>query len=140
MSLIGKFLTCKPFNKRAALSTIKKAWGLEDGVHVVEVGSNLFQFKFRSEFELDRVYTDGLWCLDNQALLLTRWESGMAATNVMFESISLWVQIWGAPFDLRTSQVAEEVGNRLGRVLEVEKQRNNESQNFFMQVKVAIPL
>ena len=140
MSLIGKFLTCKPFNKREALSTIKKAWGLEDGVHVVEVGSNLFQFKFRSEFELDRVYTDGLWCLDNQALLLTRWESGMAATNVKFESISLWVQIWGAPFDLRTSQVAEEVGNRLGRVLEVEKQRNNESQNFFMQVKVAIPL
>ena len=64
----------------------------------------------------------------------------MAATNVMFESISLWVQIWGAPFDLRTSQVAEEVGNRLGRVLEVEKQRNNESQNFFMQVKVATPL
>ena len=37
-SLIGKFLTYKPFNKRAALSTIKKAWGLEDGVQVVEVG------------------------------------------------------------------------------------------------------
>ena len=57
LSLIGKFLTCKPFNKRAALVTFKKAWGLEDGVQVVEVGSNLFQFKFRSEFELDRVYT-----------------------------------------------------------------------------------
>ena len=46
----------------------------------------------------------------------------------------------GSFFDLRTSQVVEEVGNRLGRVLEVKKQRNNESQNFFMQVKVAIPL
>ena len=32
------------------------------------------------------------------------------------------------------------MGNQLGRVLEVEKRRNNESQNFFMQVKVAIPL
>ena len=32
------------------------------------------------------------------------------------------------------------VGNQLGRVLEVEKWRNNKSQNFFMRVKVAIPL
>ena len=76
---------------------------------------------------MDRIYIDGLWCFDNQALLLTRWELGMTATNVKFESISLWVQIWGAPFDMRTSQVAEEVGNRLGRVLKVEKWRNNES-------------
>ena len=140
LSLIGKFLTYKPFNKRAALNTIKKAWGLEDGVQVVEVGSNLFQFKLRSKFELDRVYTGGIWCFDNQALLLTRWESGMTATNVKFESISLWVQIWGAPFDMRTSRVAKEVGNQLGRVLEVEKRRNNDSQNLFIRVKVAIPL
>ena len=42
LSLIGKFLTCRSFNKRAALMTLKKAWGLEDGVQVVEVGTSLF--------------------------------------------------------------------------------------------------
>ena len=45
-SLIGKLLTCKPFNKWAAQSTLKRAWGLENKVQVVEVGANLFQFKF----------------------------------------------------------------------------------------------
>ena len=75
--------------------TLKKAWGLEDGVQVVEVGSNLFQFKFRSEFELNRVCTRGLWSFDNQALLLTRWKLGMTRTNVKFDLIALWVQIWG---------------------------------------------
>ena len=68
---------------------LKKAWGLEDGVQVVEVGSSLFQFKFRSKFELNRVYTGGLWSFDNQALLLTRWKSGMTAMNVKFDSIAL---------------------------------------------------
>ena len=29
-SLIGKFLTYKPFNKMAAITTLKKAWGLEE--------------------------------------------------------------------------------------------------------------
>ena len=46
-SLIGKFLTCKPFNKRAAQNILKKAWGLENRVQIVEVGLNLFQFKIQ---------------------------------------------------------------------------------------------
>ena len=91
LSLIGKFLTCKPFNKRAALATLEKSWGLEDDVQVVEVGFNLFQFKFRSQFELNKVYTRGLWSFDNQALLLTRWKLGMMATNVKFDTIALWI-------------------------------------------------
>ena len=32
ISLIGKFLTCKPFNKNAEKNTLKRAWGLEDKV------------------------------------------------------------------------------------------------------------
>ena len=48
LSLIGKFLTCKPFNKKAEKNTLRRAWGLEDKVQIVEVGSNLFQFKFNS--------------------------------------------------------------------------------------------
>jgi len=122
------------------LATLKKAGGLEDGVQVIEVGSNLFQFKFRLEFELNRVFTGGPWSFDNQKLLLTRWKAGMTVMNVKFDSVALWVQIWGAPFDMRTPRVAEEVGNLLGRVLEVKKRRNNDSQNFFMRVKMAIPI
>ena len=88
-SLIGKFLTCKPFNKRAAYNTIKKAWGLHDGVQIIEVGPNLFQFKFHTEFELERVLKGGPWSFDNQALMLRRWQKGMTAKNVKFETVSL---------------------------------------------------
>ena len=28
LSLIGKFLTCKAFNKSAAMNTLRRAWGL----------------------------------------------------------------------------------------------------------------
>ena len=41
-SLIGKFLTCKPFNKKVTHSTLRRAWCMEGGVPIVEVGSNLF--------------------------------------------------------------------------------------------------
>ena len=53
LSLIGKFLACKTFNKKAAQNTLRRAWGLSDGMQIIEVGSNLFQFKFNSEFEFE---------------------------------------------------------------------------------------
>ena len=59
LSLIGKFLTCKPYNKQAALNTLRKAWGLDTRIQILEVGSNMFQFKFQTEFDLDRVMRGG---------------------------------------------------------------------------------
>ena len=51
LSLIGKFLTCKPYNRKAAKNTLRRAWGLEEGLQISKVGSNLFQFKFQSGLE-----------------------------------------------------------------------------------------
>ena len=93
LSLIGKLLTCQSFNKRATRGTLKRAWGLENQVQVVEVGANLFQFKFNSKFDMNRVLKGGPWTFDNQVLLLVHWKSGMTASNVKFESVSCWVQI-----------------------------------------------
>ena len=70
LSLIGKFLTCKSFNKRAAKNILRRVWGLDDKLQILEVGSNLFQFKFLSEFDMIRVIKGGPWTFDNQLLML----------------------------------------------------------------------
>lgn len=51
----------------------------------------MFQFKFQTDFELDRVLRGGPWTFDNQALLFRKWQKGMTASNVKFDSLSLWV-------------------------------------------------
>ena len=93
LSLIGKFLTCRLFNRKVAITTLKRAWGLEEGVQMIKVGTNLFQLKFQTEFEMDRVLKGGPWSFDNQVLLLICWKAGMMANNVRFDSVSLWVKI-----------------------------------------------
>lgn len=140
LSLIGKFLTCKPFNKRAAKNTLRRAWGLEDKVQMVEVGSNLFQFKLNSEFDLERILNGGPWSFDNQMLLLTKWRKGMNANNARLNHASLWVQIWGVPFDMVSPKVATEVGGRLGDVVEVERRQKQDDPSYLMRVKVALPI
>lgn len=89
LSLLGKFLTCKPFNKRVAQTTLRRTWGLKESMQIVEVGSNLFQFKFEKEFDMDRVFKGGPWSFDNQVILLRRWQPGMTAANVKFDSMAL---------------------------------------------------
>ncbi|KAL0013935.1 hypothetical protein SO802_001004 [Lithocarpus litseifolius] len=117
LSLLGKFLMCRPFNKNAATNTVRKAWGLE-GVQILEVGSNLFQFNFHTEFEMERAFRGGPWTFDNQALML----------------------YLGPPFEMISPRVAAKVGSRLGVVVEVEKRQKVEAQCLFMRVRVAIPI
>ena len=140
LSLIGKFLTCKPYNRKAAKTTLRKAWGLDKELQISEVGSNLFQFKFQSEYDLDRILRGGPWCFDNQLLMLTRWKAGMSAKNVVLEHASMWIQIWGVPFDMMASKVAMEIGNKMGVVEDVERRRRTDEQNLFLRVKVALPI
>lgn len=72
--------------------------------------------------------------------MLWRWLKGMTAANVKFDVASLWVQIWGAPFDMISPKVAEEIGSRLGTVEAMENRSKKEAKNLFMRVRVALPI
>lgn len=75
------------------MSTIRKSWGMHTELQIVKVGSNLFQFKFQTEFALSCVLKGGPWSFDNQMLLHKRWHTGMNASNVKLDQATLWVQI-----------------------------------------------
>ena len=46
----------------------------------------------------------------------------------------------GCSFDMVSPTVVTEVGGKLGNVEDVERRRNPNDQNFFMRVKVALPI
>lgn len=140
LSLIGKFLTCKPYNRKVAKNTLRKAWGLDKELQISEVGSNLFQFKFQSDYELERILRGGPWTFDNQLLMLTRWRTGMSANNVILEHTLLWMQIWGVPFDMMSPTVVMEIGKKMGMVEDVERRRHIDDQSLFLRVRVALPI
>ena len=64
----------------------------------------------------------------------------MTTVNVKFDAASLWVQIWGTPFDMLSPKVAEEIGSRLGTVEAVENISKKEVYNLFIRVRVALPI
>ena len=64
----------------------------------------------------------------------------MSANNVILEHASLWVQIWGVPFDMMSPMVATVFGKKMGVVEDMERRRWTDDQNLFLRVRVALPI
>ena len=64
----------------------------------------------------------------------------MTARTVAFNSIPMWVQVWGLPFDLVSKEASRETGNGLGRVVKVNTKAFTFDQAHFIRVRAEIPL
>lgn len=74
LSLIGRLLTDKPYNQRAAKNLFRSVWKLGNDLKIMDVGNALFQFRFKLESQLQWVVDNGSWSFDDHLLLVRRWE------------------------------------------------------------------
>ena len=93
LSLMGRFLSDKFPNLRAAKNLLCTVYRLVNDLKIMEVGGVPLQFKFLLDSQLKWVLDNGSWCFDIQLLLLRRWEKVMTEANVTFPNIQLWVQV-----------------------------------------------
>ena len=118
LSLFGRLLTDRHQNQRALKNTLRSAWKMGSDLQIVDVGNNILQFKFNSEFQLQWVERNGPWNFENNLLLLCRWRKGLSVSNILFTHSPFWVQIWGLPFEHMSLEVGKELGNSLGNFIE----------------------
>nr|POF20269.1 enoyl-coa delta isomerase 3 [Quercus suber] len=57
----------------------------------------------------------------------------MTVHSVHFNSIPMWVQVWGLPFDLLSEEVGRDIGNGLGKVMEVDLKVFASDQAHFLR-------
>ena len=87
ISLVGRFLTTRDVNHRAAKNLLRSAWKLGNDLRIVDVGEGLYLFRFKLESQLQWVQDSGPWSFDNHLLVTRRWEIGMAA-HTLFSRMS----------------------------------------------------
>ena len=84
LSLMGCLLTNMKQNKQALKNTLRLAWKVGPDLRIVEVGNNIYQFKFSNKHQLKWVESNSPWNFENNLLLLQRWKRGMTANNIIF--------------------------------------------------------
>uniref|UniRef100_A0A7N2QXN1 DUF4283 domain-containing protein n=1 Tax=Quercus lobata TaxID=97700 RepID=A0A7N2QXN1_QUELO len=140
LSLFGRLLADRNQNLRALKSTLKSAWKLGSDLRIVDVGKNIFQFKFNSKYQMEWVERNGPWNFDNNLLLMCRWKKGLSVTNISFTHSPFWVQVWGLLFENMSEEVGRDLGNRLGKYIETDKRSWLSKQAKFMRVRVDLPI
>nr|POF08450.1 hypothetical protein CFP56_40514 [Quercus suber] len=111
LSLFGHLLADRNQNSRALKNTLRMAWKMGSDLQIVDVGSGIMQ-----------------------------WQRGLFATNISFTHSPFWVQIWGLPFELRSDEVGRELGNNIGRFVEVDRRARHSVQAKFMRIRMDLQL
>ncbi|XP_075663402.1 uncharacterized protein At4g02000-like [Castanea sativa] len=113
LSLFGRLLADRHQNTRALKSTLRSAWKLGSDFRIVDVGKNVFQFK---------------------------WRKGLSIDNISFTHSPFWVQIWGLPFESMTEEVGKDLGSKLGKYIESDRRSWLAEQAKFLRIRVDIPI
>lgn len=77
--------------------TLASLWNSGWGVHIKEIGTNMYVIQFFHEINLKRVIEGSPWSFNRKALIIDRMKEGEVPRGVKLNSIDLWVQI----YDLR---------------------------------------
>lgn len=93
LSLLGHFLTERPFNKSIAKNLLRASWKLGNNLKIVDVVDDIFQFRFKLKSQMEWVLNKGLWSFENHLLVVQRWERGLTTQIITFPTIVLWVQV-----------------------------------------------
>ena len=64
----------------------------------------------------------------------------MTAYTVEFQYVPIWVQVWGLPFDLINEEAGMDIGESIGKVIEVNYKAIATDQARFLWIHVELPL
>lgn len=68
--------------------------------------------------DIKRIIKGNPWIIRNMWFVVQAWERGMNLETLEFNVVPVWVQMWGLPMHCLSVQMASQLGEQLGEVLE----------------------
>jgi hypothetical protein len=117
---------------KVIFSDLFRIWG--DGT-ARDLGSSRYLLEFSTENTLDFVLRGGPWGFKGDAIIIMRYDGLTKLSEVVIESIPLWVRIYDIPVAMMTTPFVSALGAKIGKVLEV-----GEAVKDFKRVRVDFAL
>lgn len=98
LCLIGMVLMKKECNVPAFRATMIHSWKLKKGCVFRRLDENIFVFQFFHSDYKRFLQDEGLWCFDDQLVVLQDMTDSNTPELVMFTECQLWVRAYEVPF------------------------------------------
>ncbi|XVF72304.1 hypothetical protein PTKIN_Ptkin12aG0110100 [Pterospermum kingtungense] len=100
-ALVAQFVGKIP-NYSAFQKSINLLWGEEEEIDLRPAGRNLFVAKFLTSEARDRVLEKRPWHVQNQLLIVRKWEPNWEVLELNWSKVPIWVHLKGVPLELFT--------------------------------------
>ncbi|XP_022158119.1 uncharacterized protein LOC111024676, partial [Momordica charantia] len=117
---VGKLHTSKRISAKALASVMKQVWKIHESTRIEAAGLNIYVIAFKTMVEKKRVLSSGPWTFDKSLFVLVSPTAADKPLDVDFRFCAFWVQIHCIPFEYLTRDMAKLLGDRLGKVEEVD--------------------
>ena len=94
------------------------------GITVRDIDDNLFLAVFNRGDDMERVIIQSPWKFDKKLIQMIRFEVDMQPTDVKFVYSTFWIRIYNLPILSMVYEVREDIGNNIGRLVEVDVPEN----------------
>lgn len=139
-SLLFRLLTSRSFNGEAFKGTVRNLWASQGGVTIRDIEDNLFMAIFNRGDDMERIVIQSPWTFDKKLIQITRFESDMQPTAVKFTHSLFWIRIHNLPILSMVREVGEDVGNHIGRLVEVDVLDNGIAWGRNLRIRVEIDI
>jgi hypothetical protein len=138
--LLFKLLSFKQFNGEALKSSVRSLWAGTGGVTIRDIEDNLFLAVFSTKDDLERVFVQSPWTFDKKLILIVRFKDDMLPMEVKFSHSAFWIRVFNLPIKSMIQEVAEDIGNEVGRFIEADVHENGLGWGRFLRVRVEIDI
>ncbi|XP_057444409.1 uncharacterized protein LOC130736614 [Lotus japonicus] len=138
-TVVGKVWTTENYNVKAFKNTILGIWKTRHAVEVVDLGKNLYSFRFSSTRDRDLILKGQPWTFDGLVIALQKVSGDEQPSEIRPHTSPFWVRIYDLPLKYRTEEAVTQIGKSLGEVMEFDKSAECVAGKY-MRVRVILDL
>jgi hypothetical protein len=139
-SILFKLLTTKPFHSEAFKGSIRALWSGLGGVTIRSIEGNLFMAVFTRRDDMERIFVRSPWTFDKKLIPIVRFEGDLQPTEVRFSHTAFWIRVFNLPIKSMIREVGEDIGQEIGRLLEVDVPENGFGWGEYLRIRVEIDI
>ena len=137
---VGRVVSEKPAHPDAISLSLGRVWCPIKGIDCREAGDNRFVFIFKQESGKRKALEDGPWMFDKELVVVEDYDPAKRIEDCDFDEIPIWVRIFNLPLGMMHEDSAEEIGNIIGRFMEVDAGVDGKAIGKFLRVKIRMKI
>jgi hypothetical protein len=137
---VGKLFSSRPGYVDGMVRTLGKIWCPLKGIRCKELGDNLFLFSFLQPGGKRRAIMEGPWEFGGDLLIVVDFDKSKRLKDLDFNYVSIWIRIYDLPFGMMNAATGKAIGDKLGKMLEVDAEEDGSAVGSYLRVKVQVDI